>query len=145
MSEPQPISPEPGRWKRPAYLLVVLAALALVMFVWFHTPEVEVASDNGEDGYITLRCANAGPSRWEPPTVRPGQELSGDATSQAFDLLILKNDIESLHVGLACGQARDTHTNTLIVTTFVAGTIIFLGYAALWMRRARPEASEHPA
>ena len=36
MSEPQPISPEPGRWKRPAYLLVVLAALALVMFVWFH-------------------------------------------------------------------------------------------------------------
>lgn len=145
MSDPQPVSPDPGRWKRPAYVLVVLAALALVMFAWFHTPVVKMESDNGEDGYITLRCANAGPSRWEPPTVGRGQALSGDAKMQAFDLQVLKNDIESVRVDLACGQARDRHTNTLIVTTFTAGAILFFGYNALWVRRARPEPSKHPA
>ena len=123
----------------------MVAALALVMFAWFRTPEVQVESDSGGDGYLTFRCANAGPSRWEPPTVRPGQELSGDAAWQAFNLQVLKNDIESLRVDLACGEARDAHTNTLIVTTFAAGTTLFFGYTALWTGRARPEPSEHSA
>lgn len=145
MSDPQSAAPAPERWKRPTYLLVVVAALAMVMFAWFHTPEIQVASSSAEEGYTTLRCANAGPSRWEPPNASSGQELSADPAMQAFNLLVLKNDIEVLRAGLACDQARDSHTNTVIVTTFAAGTIIFFGHAALWVRRARPESSVQPA
>ncbi|MGO3147325.1 MAG: hypothetical protein ACTIJ6_06575 [Leucobacter sp.] len=134
MSEPQPGLPAAIRWKRPVYVVVVVAALTMVMFAWFHTPEVRVASETAEEGYTTARCANAGPSRWKAPLVSRGQELSADANRQSFNQQVLKNDIESLRMNLACGQARDAHTNTLIVTTFAAGLILFFGYTALWTR-----------
>lgn len=131
-----PQSPAPtGRWKRPVYLLVVLAALAVVVVAWFFTPTVRLADDDASGGYRTLTCANAGPSRFGAPTVNPGQEVSGDPTMLTFNTQVLKNDIESLRVDLACDQARDGHTNTLIVATFAAGTAIFFGYLALWRRR----------
>ena len=135
MSDPQPVSPAPARWKRPVYLVVVLAALVMVMLAWFHTPEARVSSDSADEGYTTIRCANAGPSRWEPPTVWEGQELSDGENMQSANLEILKNDIESLQVDMVCDLARDGHTDNLIVTTFAAGTILFFGYNALWRRR----------
>ncbi|MHA3684633.1 hypothetical protein ACXR2W_10295 [Leucobacter sp. HY1908] len=53
---------------------------------------------------------------------------------QIFNQQILKNDIESILASLACTQARDAHTNTLIVVTFAAGVTLFFGHAALWDR-----------
>jgi len=131
----------PARWKRPVYLLLVVAALATVMLVWFHTPEVRVTADSAGPKNVMLRCANAGPSRWDAPTVGRGQELA-DGTGPAMQYLnqqILKNDIESLRVDLACGQARAAHTNTLIVAIFAAGLVLFFGHSALWVRGARSE------
>ena len=142
MSDFRPIPAPPRRWARPLFLVLVLAALAAVVFVWFQTPVVQVPSDTAGESR-TLRCANAGPSRWDPPTVSPGQELA-DGTGPAMQFLnqqIIKNDIESLRVDMACGQARDAHTNTLIVTAFAAGTVLFFGHSALWVRRTRPEAT----
>jgi hypothetical protein len=107
----------------------------MVIAAWFFTPEVHVDSDTADSGYTTVRCENAGPSRWEPPTVHPGQELANGDSMQSFNLQVLKNDIESLRVGLACDQARASHTNTLIVATFTAATLLLVGYAALWTRR----------
>lgn len=141
MSTTPPIPAEPGRWKRPAYLVLIIAALATVMFAWFYTPTIVVASDGAGNEDITLRCANAGPSRWEPPTVHRSQELEVESTMLTFNQRVLKSDIESLRADLACDQARDRHTNTLVVTTFAAGTAMFLGYGALWARRDRPAAA----
>ncbi|WP_378145097.1 hypothetical protein ACFJGV_16475 [Cnuibacter sp. UC19_7] len=135
MTEAQQTPAPTGRWKRPVYLLVVLGALVVVVIAWFFTPTVRLAADDAPDGYRTLTCANAGPSRFGAPTVNPGQEVSGDPNMLTFNTQVLKNDIESLRVDLACDQARDGHTNTLIVTTFAAGTAIFLGYVGLWRRR----------
>lgn len=115
-------------------MLLVLVGAAAVLFVWFQTPTVELqGSSEGES--TTVTCANAGPSRWSSPTVSRGQEVSADANMVAFSLQVMKNDIESLRVDRACSQARDAHTNTLIVTTFAAGTAILIGYAALNRRR----------
>ena len=136
MSYPQRVPATTGRWKRPVYLLVVVAALGMVMLVWFHTPQVRVESDTAAQGYVTIRCANAGPSRWEPPTASRGQDLS---PAEQVNWQILKNDLDALRVGLACEQARDGHTNTLIVATFAAGAVLFFGHSALWSRRSRPE------
>ena len=133
MSESQPVSAAPGRWKRPAYVILSLAAIVLVMLAWFHTPEAQMRSDDG--GYTTIRCANAGPSRWEPPTVSEGQELSNDPNMSTFNQQVLKNDIESLSMQMTCDSARDGHTDNLIVATFVAGSVFFFGYLALWRRR----------
>lgn len=107
------------------------------MLVWFHTPTAQVTEDGAGNEDITLRCANAGPSRWDPPTVDRGQELSSDPAPamQSHNQQVLKNDIESLRLDLACGQARDAHTNTLIVTVFAAGMVLFFGHAWLWTRR----------
>ncbi|AXH36441.1 hypothetical protein DVJ78_14370 [Humibacter sp. BT305] len=125
-----------ARWKRPAYLILVVAAFAVVVAVWFHTPTVEVESYSADGGYSTATCANAGPSRFDPPTVYPGQEASSDPAMGTFNQQVIKNDIESLRVDLACAQSRDGHTNTLIVTTFAAGAALLFGYAGLWRRRA---------
>jgi len=145
MSDPQPVSVAPARWKRPVYLVVVLAALVMVMLAWFHTPEARVSSDSAGEGYTTIRCANAGPSRWEPPKVSEGQELDAGESMQSFNLQVLKNDIESLRASMACDMARDGHTDNLIVTTFAAGTILFFGYNALWRRRVTVEQSGQAA
>ncbi|MCS5499122.1 hypothetical protein NY547_17895 [Cnuibacter physcomitrellae] len=125
-----------GRWKRPAYLVLVVAAFAVVVAVWFHTPTVEVESGSADGGYSTATCANAGPSRFDSPTVHRGQEVRSDPAMETFNTQVIKNDIESLRVDLACDQARDGHTNTLIVTTFAAGAALLFGYAGLWRRRA---------
>ena len=135
MSDPQSGPLAPARWKRPVYLVVVLAALVMVVLAWFHTPEAQVSSDSTGEEYTTIRCANAGPSRWDPPTVSEGQELDASESMQSFNLQVLKNDIESLRASMACDVARDGHTDNLIVTTFAAGTILFFGYNALWRRR----------
>lgn len=124
-----------GRWKRPVYLLLVVAAFAVVVAVWFHTPTVEVDSDSADGGSSTATCANAGPSRFGSPTVYPGQEVRSDPNMETFNQQVIKNDIESLRIDLACSQARDGHTNTLIVTTFAAGAALLFGYAGLWRRR----------
>lgn len=147
MNETQQTPVSPGRGKRPAYLVLVFAAVAIVMFTWFHTPTAVVVSDGAGNEGITIRCSNAGPSRWDPPTVNRGQELSSDQAPamQTHNQQILKNDIESLRADLACASARDAHTNTLIVTTFGAGAILFFGHAALWVRRDRPEAPARAA
>lgn len=139
MSDPQPTPVAPGRWKRPASVIVVAAALAMVLFAWFHTPEVQVQSDTEESGYATYTCANAGPSRWKPPTVRTGQELSSDQNMATFNQQVLKHDIEALEFGITCAEARDRHTNILIVTTFAAGAVLFFGYVGLWKRRDRAD------
>lgn len=130
-----------SRWKRPAYLLLVVAVLAAVMLAWFRTPTATVASDGAGNENLTLRCANAGPSRWDPPAVDRGQDLSSDPAPAMLthNQQVLKNDIESLRAELACGAARDAHQNTLIVMTFGAGTALFFGYWALWARRTFPE------
>ena len=146
MSEPRPIPVTPRRWTRPLYLVLVVAALAAVMFAWFHTPVVEVASATAGEG-TAIRCANAGPSRWDPPTVSRGQELADGTgpTMQFLNQQIIKNDIESLRVDLACGRARDAHTNTLIVTAFASGAVLFFGHPALWVRRTRSQPAANAA
>lgn len=127
-----------GRWKRVIYVALVVAAIIVVMTVWFRTPEVQVESESADGGYRTVRCANGGPSRWDPPTVIRGQEVKIDPSPVMvpYNQQILEFNIESLRASVVCGQARDAHTNTLIVTTFAAGTILFFGYHALWTRRA---------
>ena len=135
MSHPSPNAAGTARWKRPVYLAVVAAAFALVWLAWMHIPTVDADSESSESGTITLTCANGGPSRWAPPTVREGQELMNGDNYQTFNLQVIKNDIESVRFGLACEQARATHTNTLIVTTFAAGAALFFGYHGLWKRR----------
>lgn len=135
MNSQGPIQSTSNRWGFPAYILLVVVALVVVMLVWFRTPEVQVPSSNDGEQLVTLQCANAGPSRWDAPQVRPGQEISSDTKMVPFNLQVMKNDLESLRTGLACGQARDAHTNLLIVTTFAAGVAILLGHAALNRRR----------
>lgn len=149
MSDSLPVPAAPGRWNRPIYLLLIIGAVAMVFSAWFHTPVVHQDSDTAEGGYSEIRCANAGPSRWDPPTVGRGQDLDGNPSMQTFNQMVLKNDIESLRVDMACDQARDAHTNTLIVTGFGAAAILFFGYTALWKRRpdaapAAPAASDGP-
>lgn len=104
--------------------------------MWFQTPVVHQESSGSSDGgYTTTQCANAGPSRGNPPVVRGGQEVSADERMIPYSLQVIKNDIESLRVGVACDQARTAHTNRLIVTAFAAGAAILVGYAALTRRR----------
>lgn len=136
MSIPESDQPTPKRRGFPAFIVLVVVALAAVMFVWFQTLVIQQESSSSGNGeYSTVRCSNAGPSRWNPPTVSRGQEISSEANMIPFSLQVMKNDLESLRAGLACEQARDAHTNTLIVTTFAAGTAILIGYAALNRRR----------
>lgn len=136
MSNPQPVPATPGRWKRPAYLVIVVAAVAMVVSVWFHLPTIQVESASAESGYSTVLCTNGGQSRWDPPTVRASQEVTTDQRLVPFNQQILRMNIDSLRQSVICGQARDAHTNTLIVTTFAAGAILFFGYQGLWVRRA---------
>lgn len=128
------------RWKRPLYLVLVVAAFAMVVAAWFQTPQVRVDSTTAGDGSALLRCANAGPSRWDPPTVRPGQDLAVGAGAETTNMSILKNDLEDVRVSLACDQARSAHTDTLVVTVFAAGAILFFG-RVLWKRRSGVESS----
>lgn len=132
-----------GRWKRPAYVVVVLAAMIMVMVVWFRIPEVQVESLSAEGEYSSFTCANGGPSRWDPPRVTRGQDVNTDTNPLLlpYNQQILGLNIESLRMSVVCGQARDAHTNTLIVTTFAAGAILFFGYHGLWARRDDEEAS----
>lgn len=143
VNDTQTTPASPARWKRPLFLVLAVAAVATVLFTWFHTPTVVVAADGAGNENITLRCTNSGPSTWDPPTVNRGQELSNDFAPpmQTHNQQILKNDIESLRVSLACSQARDAHTNTLVVTVFAAGAVLFFGHSALWVRRDRPRTS----
>lgn len=140
----------PTGWLRLVYLILVVALFATVITVWFQTPQVRVESATANAGPTLVRCANAGSSRWDSPTVRPGQELVGGVGAQTTNLSILKNDLESLRVALACDQARSAHTDTLVVTTFGAATLLFFGYVAFWRRRlgvahsTRSEASDQP-
>lgn len=132
-----------GRWKRPAYVIVVLAAMIMVMAVWFRVPEVQVESLSAEGEYYSFTCANGGSSRWDPPRVTRGQDVKTDTNplQLPYNQQILGMNIESLRASVVCGQARDAHTNTLIVTTFAAGAILFFGYHALWTRRPNEESS----
>lgn len=125
----------PKRSGFPAFAALVVVALIAVLLVWFRTPTIQVPSFNDEDTLITQQCANAGPSRFAAPRAWPGQDVSGDANMIPFSLQVMKNDLESIQAGLACSQARDAHTNTLIVTTFAASTAILLGYVGLTRRR----------
>lgn len=140
MSDPQAESRTSERWRRPAFLVLAAAAITLVLLCWFRTPEVRVQNADGE--YTTSRCANAGPSRWDPPTVNASQELESGQYMVTFNQQVLKNDIDSIRVRLACSQARDAHTNDLIMASFAAAAILFFGYNALWTRRIRIEQVE---
>lgn len=111
------------------------------MSVWFQTPQVRVDSVMAGEGSALVRCANAGPSRWDAPTVQPGQNLAVGAGAETTNLSILKNDLENLRVGLACDQARSAHTDALLVATFAAGAILFFGHTVLWKRRLGVEPS----
>lgn len=137
MDNQQPDQPASGRKAFWAFVLLVVVALMVVILAWFRTPVVQVPSFDDSEKLVTIQCANAGPSRWDAPISRPGQEISSDPKMVSFSLSVMKNDLESLRTGFACEQARSTHTNTLIVTTFAAGTTILLGYAALNRSRSK--------
>lgn len=137
------VPPASGRWKRPAYVVVVLAAMIMVMVVWFRIPEVQVESLSAEGEFHSFACANGGSFRWDPPKVVRGQEVNTDPNPLLlpYNQQILGLNIDSLRTEVVCGKARDAHTNTLIVTTFAAGVILFFGYHGLWTRRADEESS----
>ena len=136
MSTPEPEQSAPKKGPVVGFTILVVVALTAVLFAWFHTPVALRASPGAGDGeYVKVRCAGSGPSRWAPPRVSEGQDISSDERMIPFSLQVLKNDIEALHVSFACEEARDAHTNTLIVTTFAAGTAIVLGYIGLTRRR----------
>lgn len=136
MTSTGPDQRTPPRRGTGAFIALVVVALVAVVFVWFHTPVVHKESSGTSEGeFTTVSCSNAGPSRWKPPIAREGQEISLDPNMVTFSLQVMKNDLESIRVGLKCDLARDAHTNTLIVTTFAAGTAIFVGYVLLNRRR----------
>ncbi|MFK0073731.1 hypothetical protein [Arthrobacter woluwensis] len=101
----------PTGWLRLVYLILVVALFATAITVWFQTPQVRVESATANAGPTLVRCANAGSSRWDSPTVRPGRELVGGVGAQTTNLSILKNDLESLRTRQISGtRLRRVHS-----------------------------------
>ncbi|WP_125106219.1 hypothetical protein [Gulosibacter massiliensis] len=144
MTDEKPQLGEGGLWKRSAYLLLIVAATAVVLFTWLRTPEIRIASDNAESGYSTWPCSYAGSARWDPPIVDEGRELSGDPNRQAYDLVILQMNLNDARADLACSEARVVQTNTLIVTSLAAAVLLFWGYHWLWAGNAPTDALVKP-